>query len=47
VRAVCLEQLINNICIETALQYYSTADLCTEPMLKDACTSFIALSENR
>jgi len=46
-RAVCLKQLINSISIETALQYYSTADLCTEHKLKDACTSFIAKSENR
>ena len=47
VRAECLRQLINNISVDTALQYYSTADVCTENKLKDACTSFIAQPENR
>ena len=47
VRAICLKQLINNVSIDTALHLYSTADLCTEPMLRDACTSSMALSKNR
>ena len=29
-RAECLRQLINNISVDTTLQYYSTADVCTE-----------------
>lgn len=46
VRAICLKQLINNVSIDTALHHYSTADSCTEPTLRDACTSFMALSKN-
>ena len=47
VRAECLKKLTDSISIDTALQYYSTADKYTEDKLKDACTSFIAQSENR
>ena len=46
-RSACLAQLIGNITIDTALEYYCMADACTELTLMDACIQFMAQPENR